>query len=360
MSKMTGLQRCQAVLAGEDPDQVPVVPQTFMFAAETAGIRVGDFAHNSEKMVEAQVISQAKYGYDGCVIDFDDATLAEACGAKVIFRDYEPAIVDESELVVKDLRDVDKLKLPDPWKDGRLPVWLEATRLLKDRIGDHVFIMGRADQGPFSLACLLRGPQQFMMDLLDEENIEPIKQLIDYCRQACARFALAQKEAGAHATSIGDAFAGPSLISPAMYREFALEPQIRLAEEVQAAGIPFSIHICGNTNGIIADMGLTHARILEVDWKLDMAEARRVVPAPTVLMGNVNPCDPLVLGTPSDVDAAARKVIEATGGRGLFLSSGCAMGRNTPPENMEALVAAAYKYGKMLHGESQNYGAYEK
>jgi uroporphyrinogen-III decarboxylase len=46
------------------------------------------------------------------------------------------------------------------------------------------------------------------------------------------------------------------------------------------------------------------------------------------------------------VDAAARKVIEATGGRGLFLSSGCAMGRNTPPENMQALVAAAAKYGK--------------
>jgi uroporphyrinogen-III decarboxylase len=45
------------------------------------------------------------------------------------------------------------------------------------------------------------------------------------------------------------------------------------------------------------------------------------------------------------VEAAARKVIEATGGQGLFLSSGCAMGRNTPPENMKALVAAATKYG---------------
>ena len=345
MNAMTGLQRCQAVLAGEVADRVPVVPQTFMFAAETAGIKVGELARNAKNMVEAQVISQEKYGYDGCVIDFDDATLAEACGAKVIFRECDPAIVDESELVVKDLRDVDKLKLPDPWKDGKLPVWLEATRLLNDRIGDHVFIMGRADQGPFSLACLLRGPQQFMMDLMDEEKSELIKRLIEYCRQACARFALAQKEAGAHATSIGDAFAGPSLISPAMYREFALEPEIRLTEEVQAAGIPFSIHICGNTNGIITDMGRTRAKILEVDWQLDMAAARCAVPAATVLMGNVDPSDPLVLGTPADVAAAARKVIEATGGCGLFLSSGCAMGRNTPPENMRALVAAAEKYG---------------
>jgi uroporphyrinogen decarboxylase len=345
MSHFTGLQRCQAVLAGEVADQVPVVPQTFMFAAETAGIKVGEFARNAARMVEAQVISQEKYGYDGCVIDFDDASLAEACGAKVIFRENDPAIVDESDLAVKDLRDVEKLRLPDPWKDGRLPVWLEATRLLKERIGDRVFIMGRADQGPFSLACLLRGPQQFMMDLMDEENHELIKRLIDYCRQACARFALAQKEAGAHATSIGDAFAGPNLISPKMYREFALEPAIQLTKEVQAAGIPFAIHICGNTNGIIADMGRTGAKILEVDWQLDIGEARRAVPSSTVLMGNVNPSNPLVFGTPADVEAAARKVIEATSGRGLFLSSGCAMGRNTPPENMRALVAAAKKYG---------------
>lgn len=347
MSVMTGLERCLTVLNGGVADRVPVVPQTFMFAAETAGIKVGELAHSAAKMVEAQVVSQAKYGYDGCVIDFDDASLAEACGAKVIFREDDPAIVDESDLVVKDLRDVDRLRLPDPWKDGRLPVWLEATRLLKERVGDHVFIMGRADQGPFSLACLLRGPQHFMMDLLDEESEAGVHRLIDYCRRACAIFAKAQKEAGAHATSIGDAFAGPSLISPELYRKFALEPEIRLTEEVQAAGIPFSIHICGNTNGIIADMGRTGAKILEVDWQLQMAEARRAVPASTVLMGNVNPSDPMVFGTPGQVEVAARDVIEATGGRNLFLSSGCALGRNTPPENMRALIAAAEKYGRI-------------
>jgi uroporphyrinogen-III decarboxylase len=49
----------------------------------------------------------------------------------------------------------------------------------------------------------------------------------------------------------------------------------------------------------------------------------------------------MVLGGPDQVAAAARAVIRATGGRGLFLSSGCALGANTPPENLRALVAAA-------------------
>ncbi|MFA5263271.1 MAG: uroporphyrinogen decarboxylase family protein [Opitutaceae bacterium] len=337
---MNHLERCLAVLAGETPDQIPVVPQTFMFAAETAGIKVGELARCASKMVEAQVVSQARYGYDGCVIDFDDASLAEACGARVIFRTEEPAIVDEAEPVVKTWSDIDKLKLPDPWLDGRLPVWLEATRLLADRIGDQVWRMGRADQGPLSLACLLRGAEQFMLDLMDEENHPHIDRLIDYCRRAGVLFAKAQLQAGAHATSIGDSFAGPSLVSPELFRRFALEPEIKFTQEVQVTGRPFSIHICGNTNRIIGDMGRTGARILEVDWQLDMAEARRALPVSTILMGNINPSDPLVLGSPAQVTAAVRRVVAATGGRGLFLSSGCALGRNTKPENLEAMIAA--------------------
>jgi len=346
MREMTGLERCMTVLGGGAADRVPVVPQTFMFAAETAGIKVGELAHSADKMVEAQLACQAEYGYDGCVIDFDDASLAEACGAKVVFREDDPAIVDEADVVVKDLRDVGELRLPDPWRDGRLPVWLEATRLLKARLGGRALVMGRADQGPFSLACLLRGPQNLMMDLLDDACETGIHALIDYCRRACAVFAKAQKAAGADATSIGDAFAGPNLISPELYRKFALEPETRLTHEVRAAGIPFSIHICGNTTSIIADMGRTGADILEVDWQLDMGTARRAVPAATVLMGNINPSEPMAFGTPEHVEAAVRDIVDATGGRGLFLSSGCALGRNTKPENMRALMAAAEKYGR--------------
>jgi MtaA/CmuA family methyltransferase len=337
---MNHLERCLAVLDGRIPDRIPVIPQTLMFAAETAGAKVGELARSAAKMVEAQVVSQARYGYDGCVIDFDDASLAEACGAKVIFRADEPAVVDESDPVVKDLDAVDALVPPDPWRAGRLPVWLDATRQLAERIGDHVWIMGRADQGPFSLACLLRGTQQFMMDLTDEAKHPQLDRLIDYCRRACAAFARAQKAAGAHATSIGDALAGPSVVSPAMFRRFALGPETRLAEEVQASGLPLSIHICGKTSRIVGDMARTGARILELDWQVDMGEARRTISPSTVLMGNLNTSD-MAFGDAGQISAAVQRILEATGGRGLFLSSGCALGRNTRPENLEAMISAA-------------------
>jgi MtaA/CmuA family methyltransferase len=342
---MNSLERCLAVLNGEEFDTLPVVPQCFMYAIETAGLRIGDINRNGKRMAQAHILSQEKYEYDGCVIDFDDASIAEAVGAKVIFRDDEPAVVNEDEPVLKDLRDVYDLEVPDPLNAGRLGEWLEATRTLVEAIGDHVFVMGRADQGPFSIACLLRGTQQFMMDLLTEDK-KVIADVIDYCRRVSLAFARAQKDAGAHATSIGDALAGPNLISPDMYREFAFEPEKQLALEIQQYGIPLALHICGNTNAIIGDMGATGARILEVDWLLDMRHAREAVPASTVLMGNVNPSSPLVRGSVAEVEQAVREVIEATRGQGLFVSSGCAMGRNTPPENFKAFIAAARKYGR--------------
>lgn len=341
---MTSLERCMAVMNGQVPDTLPVIPQSFMFAVETAGLKISDVNKCGKKMAQAHIISQDKYGYDGCVIDFDDATIAEAVGAKVIFREDEPATVDEEQPVLQNLRDVYDMPIPDPYKSGRLNEWLEATRTLKEAIGDQVFIMGRADQGPFSIACLLRGTTNFMMDLMTEDK-KLIDDVLDYCRRISVVFAKAQKDAGAHATSIGDAFAGPNLISPEMYYDFAFEHERKLVEEVQAYGIPMSVHICGNTNTIIEQMGKTGAKILEVDWMLDMAEARRLVPESTVLMGNVNPSFPLVIGTPEDVDQAVKELIAKTRGRSHFVSSGCALGRNTPAENFKAFIAAARKYG---------------
>lgn len=341
---MNSLERCMAVLDGRIPDTLPVVPQSFMFAVENAGFKIGDVARNGRLMAEAHIISQEKYGYDGCVIDFDDASIAEAIGAKVIFRENEPAVVDEEHPVLKDLRDVYDLELPDPQNAGRLGEWLEATRTLVDAIGDRVFIMGRADQGPFSIACLLRGTSQFMMDLLTEDK-KVIHDVLEYCRKVSASFAKAQKDAGAHVTSIGDALAGPNLISPEMYCEFAFEPEKQLIEEVQACGIPLSLHICGNTNTIIEDMGNTGARIIEIDWQLDLEKARKVLPESTILMGNINPSSPLVLGTPGDIDIAVKEAIGKTKGKNFILSSGCAIGRNTPVENFEAFIAAGRKYG---------------
>ena len=341
---MTSKERVNAVLSGQLPDRIPVVPQGFMFSAKTAGYDIGMINRDPAKMAESHRISQEKYGYDGCVVDVDDATLAEACGAKVIFREHDVATVDEHAPILEDLRDIDSLHMPDPLKDGRMCEWLETVERLNNAIGDHVFIIGRADQGPFSLLSILRGTQDFMMDLLTEEP-EVIHHALEWTTEAHIRFAKAQLAAGAHATSMGDAYASPELISPAMYQEFALPYEKKVAEAIRQTGKPYSVHICGNTTKIIEAMGTSGAKILEIDWKTDMEMARSAVPSDVVLMGNINPSDPMCIGTQETVTEQARAIIEKTRGQGILLSSGCALGANTRPENMQALVAAAKRFG---------------
>lgn len=343
MKTYTSLERVQAVLRGQIPDRLPVLPQSFMFAARTAGYEIGQINRSPAKMAEAHRISQEKYGYDGCIVDVDDATLAEACGAKIIYRDNDVAMVDEHHPVLEDLRDIDNLPLPDPEKDGRCCQWLETVQRLKESVGDHVFIMGRADQGPFSLLSLLRGTQDFMMDLLDEEP-EVIRHALEWTTEAHARFARAQIAAGANCTSMGDSYASMDLISPKMYREFALPYEKQVVEKLSDLNTPYSIHICGDATPIVSDMGGTGARILEIDWKTDMAFARSVCPDHVVLMGNIDPSDPMVTGEPETVRAQIADMIRKTRGKGIIISSGCALGANTKPENVEAMVESARLY----------------
>ena len=62
-------------------------------------------------------------------------------------------------------------------------------------------------------------------------------------------------------------------------------------------------------------------------------------------MGNIDPSFPLVIGNPEQIDESVKNLLEATRGYRHIISSGCAMGRNTPPENFRAFIAAARKYG---------------
>lgn len=347
---MNSLERIQAVLEGRLPDRLPVLPQSFMFAAQMSGYSIGQINRNPRLMAQCHLNSREEFGYDGCIVDVDDATLAEACGAQVIYRDDNVAVVKDSQPILKDLRDIDSLKLPEPKKSGRICEWLEVTSRLNEKMGKDGFILGRADQGPFNLLCLLRGAQQFMEDLIMEDE-DVIMHALDWTTEAHIRFAKAQIEAGAHMTSMGDAYASPNLISPAAYQKFAFPWEKQVVQKVQTEKEPYSIHICGDTTKIIRDMGDTGAKVLEVDWKLDIGDARRDLSKNTVLMGNINPSDPMYLGTTQQVKQQVKKIIEDTRGQGLIVSSGCALGANTRPENVRAMVDAVKEYGSREHLE---------
>ena len=79
----------------------------------------------------------------------------------------------------------------------------------------------------------------------------------------------------------------------------------------------------------------------------DLAELKRLYGSKIVLKGNLHTTNVMLKGSVRDVVKAARKAIDdaAEGGR-FILSTGDQCGRDTPDENLRAMVETARTYGR--------------
>lgn len=341
---LTSLDRTEKTLRGELPDRVPTDLHNFLVTARLMGVTsYPEFFRNGEAMAEGQIKAWQRFGHDVLIIENGTAALAEACGVQVTYLENSAPVALQP--AIRSLDDVDKLQVPDPYKVPVLSENLKATRLVCEEVKDRAFVIGRADQGPFSLAAELRGMSQFMLDLA--EGDERVHALLEFAYQTFKRYALAQIEQGAHATSIGDSPSGPDVISPAMYRKYAWPYVKRLVEDLKGHNVRLAYHICGRATPIIADMVATGAAILEIDQKADMHISKAAADGKSTLLGPIDPSGVLVHSSPEVVTEKCREAIEIMGRNGRFiLGPGCAMPASTPDENIDALIEAAKKYGR--------------
>jgi len=337
---MNGYQRISAALSGARPDHVPVMLHNFMMAAREAGHVFSQWRLDPDKVARSLIQAVETYGHDGVLVDLDTATLAGTLGVPVQQPDDEPAIAHGAGLA--DLAGVDDLEPVDVAADPRVQVWLEAVRRVSAHFGDEVYVRGNCDQAPFSLASMMRGAADWMMDLTDPDNHERAKRLLDHCCEAHLQFVRLMAETGAHMASCGDSPAGPSLVSPRMYREFALPWERRIVDEAHRLGLRYVIHICGRTEPILDDMLGTGADGLDLDYQTDARVAHGKMKDRAVFVGNLDPSEVIARGTPQAVEERSRELVEIFADTPRFiLNAGCAIPASTPPENIRAMIRAA-------------------
>jgi uroporphyrinogen decarboxylase len=194
---------------------------------------------------------------------------------------------------------------------------------------------------------MLFGLENFLVALLEPDSREKLHHLLDYCLKVVTRYALAQREQGAHLTSVGESISGPDVTSPRIYKEFAWGYVKRLASRLRVEGIPLSYHICGNATRIVGDMVDTGSAILELDYKCDLQQIKAAARRKAVILGVIDPSEIQALGTPEMVveNVCEELKILAPGG-GLILGPGCALPPKTPPENIHTLIEAAHRFGR--------------
>jgi uroporphyrinogen decarboxylase len=298
------------------------------------------FREDPERLAGSFVRAVETYGYDGVMVDVDTATLAGALGVPLELPEDEPALCRGARL--GSLDEVDGLEPPDVARDPRVQVWLEAVRILVRRVGREVYVRGNCDQAPFSLASMMRGAADWMMDLMDEANQDRAVRLLDHCAEAGLQFVRLMAATGAHMVSSGDSPAGPDLVSPRIYRGFAQPWEMRLADEAHRLGLPYALHVCGRTDRILDDMVATGADALELDHKTDARLARDRMKDRATFIGNLDPSGVLALGTPELVEARTRELLDLFADTPRFiLNAGCAIPASSPPANLRAMIRAA-------------------
>ena len=339
---MNGFERINAALKGLQPDNTPIMLHNFMMAAREHGVTMEQFRNDPKVIAECFISSVDKYGFDGILVDIDTVTLAGAVGVPVDFPVHEAARTHHGNL--ENLEDVFDLKSSNIENYKYVQIWLDSVRLLKEYYKDELYIRGNCDQSPFSLASMMRGAQNWMLDLMIGTD-DQIEALLEYCTEATTQFIRLMAQTGCDMVSNGDSVAGPEMISPEMYVKYALPYEKQIVDEAHKAGLAYTLHICGNTEVILEHMLLTGADALELDYKTDILKILDVFQDKATLIGNIDPSGVLALGTENLVRTTTLELLTAyKKSNRLILNAGCAIPPTTPSGNLKMMITTARNF----------------
>lgn len=327
-------------------DRVPVGPMMMDFGATTIDVPVGVFCQDADVMARGNLATWERLGQDVIFLGTDNYYIAEGFGCVAAHPDDETPHLERPPL--EHISGVYDLRVPDPLVDGRMPVFVEATRQVRAAVGDEVAIR-TPGTGPFALASYFVGTQEFLIEVamanaeLPGSDPEAIHHALDLAADALIAFGKACFDAGADLLHCGDSLASCDVISPADYERWAFPYERKVIQAWKAYGAKTLLHICGDSSKVIGLYADTGADVIEVDHKVDLAHAIEAVAGRSCLIGNLDPVTVLLQGTPERVRVEAERCVETARGSGYVLGSGCVVPRFTPIENLRAMVDVAHR-----------------
>lgn len=339
MEKYTPKERLARALTGQPVDRMPAVSVTqtgTVEQMEACGAFWPEANDDAEKMAALAEAGHTVVGFEAVRVPFDITAEAEffGCQIKPGTREQQPSVVGH---VVKDASEIDKLR-GYSLDHGRIGVVCEAIRILADKYGDELPVMGSMI-GPFSLAQHLNGDDWFMAIFTDEAFGLA---LMDFTTGFNVAYARKMVENGADTMVIIDPTASAQLIGAELYEKFVVPFHRKIADAMRELNVATVLHICGDTTQGLALMESSGVDAISVDQNVDVATAVGKVDK-AVIVGNLDPVNVLWNQTPEVVREESRKVLDA--GVGL-LAPGCGIVSKTPTENLQAMVemAKSHKY----------------
>ncbi len=330
---MKSIDRIKSTIRFESTDRVPVFPHIYGFAARLKDVPLKDYLNSGELLALCQLEAWKRFGYDAVAAFADNSLEAEALGSKLSYKnDAYPHI---EEYCLDSIRDWKYLSMVDPEESGRMPVILEACRILRDEAGEKAAVVGTV-QGPMTIAGQLLGIEKLIYSVVDYP--EELYNLLNFTTQVMLTFGKALIKAGANVIQVFDPSSSCSVINRAVFSEYILPHLKQALKEYKDSGNPICwLNITGQTKPILDLFPETGADLFNIDYLVPISVAMEKLPHHCI-NGNIKPFS-FISCEAKDIRREARDLLEETQSRGGFiLSPGCEIPLESKVGNIEAMM----------------------
>ena len=270
-----------------------------------------------------------RLGVDAIIVFCDILIPAEAMGLKLELGDAGPNLPEP----VRTKADVERLRIFDPEREtGFLP---EAIRRIVREAGSDVPVLGFAG-APWTLAC-------YMVEGRTKEGFAKVKSfmhhepslfrsLLHKIARATIPYLKAQIAAGAAAVQLFDTWCGE--LSLEDYENFAL-PAIQEIISAIGGSVPV-IYYTKASHHLFSAVTRAGARVLSVDWRINLRDARQIAGPGVALQGNVDPA--VLFGPEEHIRRVTLETAAELDGEGHILNLGHGILQHTPVENAKLFI----------------------
>jgi [methyl-Co(III) methanol-specific corrinoid protein]:coenzyme M methyltransferase len=339
MEELSPKKRVFKAILGGKLDRPPVTCITGCQGAinvemqETTGIHWPDAHKDPEKMARLAIAGYELGGIECVNVPFDNIVEPEALGCTSRYPEERylfPVVIDHPYAQVEDP------KLPEGVLElGRIPVVLEAIRIIRQEVGDFLPIVSHVI-GPFTLASELVGIDEFLVWTL--RDIERMKAFLDFSTDFVIEYAKAQYRAGSDLVTVADGALTPYMITPDVLHEFIKPTLIRVSANL--GGIKL-LYIGGKVESMVPFLAECGYDGISVDETVNIARIKPIV-GDAKILGNISSKKTLTSGSPEEVRAEVKKAIED--GANLIEPS-CGIPPDAPTANIRAMVEAVKEFG---------------
>lgn len=305
------------------------LPEYRALRAEKGGFL--ELVHDSEAAAEVTLQPIRRFGFDGAILFSDILVIPHALGQDLAFLEGEgphlsPPLTDTTLNALQ--------RAPE-----RLEPIYRTVRLVRQQLGNETTLLGFAGS-PWTVATYMIAGQgsrdHRAARLLAYSDPAALQAILGAIVTASVDYLSGQIEAGAEAVQLFDSWAGS--LAPAEFERWVIAPNAAIVSALKARhpNTPVIGFPKGSGEKLPAYARETGVDAVGIDETIDPRWAARELPAGMPVQGNLDPL--LLLAGGDQLEAAARRILDAFAERPHVFNLGHGIDKTTPIAHVERLL----------------------